>query len=189
MSKYQIAVVVGSLRKESFNRKMAKALIPLAPESLMLEIIEIGGLPLYDQDYDDEGKPPAAWTAFREHVKLFDGFLFVTPEYNRSVPAVLKNALDVGSRPYGQSVWGGKPGAVMSLSPGAIGGFGANHHLRQSLVFLNVPTMQQPEAYIGNAANLFDESGNFPNDSIREFTTKFMQAFAAWVETTTSNRR
>ena len=189
MSKCQIAVLVGSLRKESYNRKMAKALTALAPESLKLEIIEIGGLPLYNQDYDDEGKPASAWTAFREQLKSFDGFLFVTPEYNRSVPAVLKNALDVGSRPYGQSVWGGKPGAVMSVSPGTIGGFGANHHLRQSLVFLNIPTMQQPEAYIGNAGNLFNESGNFANDSISEFITKFMHAFAAWVEINRSNGR
>jgi len=171
------------------NRKMAKVLALLAPESLKLEIIEIGGLPLYDQDLDDEGRAPSAWTAFRKQVKSFDGFLFVTPEYNRSVPGVLKNAIDVGSRPYGQSVWGGKPGAVMSVSPGAIGGFGANHHLRQSLVFLNVPTMQQPEAYVGNAANLFNESGNLANDSIKEFAAKYMHAFAAWVETNTLNRR
>jgi len=187
MTQRKIAVFVGSLRKESFNRKMAKALTALAPESLKLEIIEIGGLPLYDQDLDDN--PPAVWTEFRERVKKFDGVLFVTPEYNRSVPGVLKNAIDVGSRPYGKSVWDGKPGAVISVSPGAIGGFGANHHLRQSLVFLNVPTMQQPEAYIGNAANLFDESGNLANDSIKEFAAKYIHAFAAWVETTASNRR
>lgn len=185
----KIAVFVGSLRKESFNRKMAKALVALAPESLNLEIIEINGLPLYDQDLDDEGRPPVAWTSFREQVKPFDGVLFVTPEYNRSVPAVLKNAIDVGSRPYGKSIWDGKPGAVMSVSPGAIGGFGANHHLRQSLVFLNVPTMQQPEAYIGNAANLFDESGKLANDSIKEFVTKFIQAFARWIETNTSSKK
>ncbi len=181
MSRYEIAVIVGSLRKESFNRKMAKALTALAPESLKLEIIEIGGLPLYNQDYDDEGKPPAAWTAFREHVKSFGGFLFVTPEYNRSVPGVLKNAIDVGSRPYGKSVWDGKPGAVISVSPGAIGGFGANHHLRQSLVFLNVPAMQQPEAYIGGAAQLFDSDGSITNEGTREYLVKFMKAFAAWV--------
>ena len=187
MKQKKIAVLVGSLRKESFNRKMAKALIALAPESLKLEIIEIGGLPLYNQDLDDN--PPAAWTEFRERLMKFDGVLFVTPEYNRSVPGVLKNAIDVGSRPYGKSVWDGKPGAVMSVSPGAIGGFGANHHLRQSLVFLNVPTMQQPEAYIGNAANLFDESGNLANDSIREFAAKYMHAFAAWVETNASIRK
>lgn len=189
MAQKKIAVFVGSLRKESFNRKMAKALTALAPESLKLEIIEIGGLPLYNQDADDEGTPPAAWTDFRQRVNAFDGVLFVTPEYNRSVPGVLKNALDVGSRPYGKSVWDGKPGAVMSVSPGAIGGFGANHHLRQSLVFLNVPTMQQPEAYIGNAAQLFDASGNLANDSIRDFAAKFIQGFAAWVETNTSGRK
>jgi chromate reductase len=177
----KIAVFVGSLRKESFNRKMAKVLTTLAPESLTLEIIEIGGLPLYDQDYDDEGKPPSEWTEFRKRVKSFDGVLFVTPEYNRSVPGVLKNALDVGSRPYGQSVWGGKPGAVISVSPGVIGGFGANHHLRQSLVFLDVPAMQQPEAYIGGAAQLFDADGNITNETTREFLIKFMNAFAAWV--------
>lgn len=177
----KIAVFVGSLRKESFNRKMAKVLTELAPESLKLEIIEIGGLPFYDQDYDDEGKPPSAWTEFRKHVKPFDGVLFVTPEYNRSVPGVLKNALDVGSRPYGQSVWGGKPGAVISVSPGAIGGFGANHHLRQSLMCLNIPTMQQPEAYIGGAAQLFDAKGSITNEATREFLVKFMDAFAVWV--------
>jgi len=180
----KIAVIVGSLRKESYNRKMAKALIALAPESLKLEIVEIGGLPLYDQDLDDEGRPPAAWTAFREQLKPFDGVLFVTPEYNRSVPGALKNAIDVGSRPYGQSVWAGKPGAVMTVSPGAIGGFGANHHLRQSLVFLDVPAMHQPEAYIGGAAQLFDANGNISNDSTSGFLKNFMNAFAAWVEKT-----
>jgi chromate reductase, NAD(P)H dehydrogenase (quinone) len=187
MSTYRIAVIVGSLRKESFNRKMAKALMPLAPSSMELEIVEIGALPLYDQDLDEN--PPPVWTEFRERLLKFDGVLFVTPEYNRSVPGVLKNAIDVGSRPYGKSVWDRKPAAVMSVSPGAIGGFGANHHLRQSLVFLNVFAMQQPEAYIGNAANLFDEGGNLANDSIRGFVTKFMQAFAAWVETITSSRK
>ena len=179
MSQKKIAVFVGSLRNESFNRKMAKALIKVSPDSLKLEIVEIGELPLYNQDFDD--KPPVEYTRFREALKKFDGVLFVTPEYNRSVSAVLKNAIDVGSRPYGQSAWNGKPGAVVSVSVGAIGGFGANHHLRQSLVFLNVPTMPQPEAYIGNAADLFDDKGNLINDSTREFITKFMQAFAEWV--------
>ena len=160
---------------------MAKALIKLSPDSLTLEIVGIGGLPLYNQDLDDN--PPVAWAEFRLRIRKFDGILFVTPEYNRSVPGVLKNAIDVGSRPYGKSVWDGKPGAVMSVSPGAIGGFGANHHLRQSMVFLNVPVMQQPEAYIGNAANLFDEEGNLTSDSVREHAAKFMRAFAAWVAT------
>lgn len=175
-----IAVLVGSLRKDSFNRKMAQVLCGLAPPALKLEIVEIGQLPLYNQDEDVN--PPAAWTAFRELVRKADGVLFVTPEYNRSVPAPLKNAIDVGSRPYGKNVWDGKPGAVISVSPGAIGGFGANHHLRQSLVFLNVPAMQQPEAYIGGADKLFDEAGKLTNPSTREFLEKFMQAYAAWVE-------
>lgn len=178
MSK-KIAVFVGSLRRESYNRKMAKALMTLAPEELKLEVVEISGLPMYNQDLDDS--PPVVWTEFRERVNGFDGLLFVTPEYNRSVPAVLKNAIDVGSRPYGKSAWDGKPGAVVSVSPGAGGGFGANHHLRQSLVFLNVPAMPQPEAYIGNAAKLFDDSGSLTNESTREFMQKFMNAFAEWV--------
>ena len=180
MSK-KIAVFVGSLRKEAYSRKMARALIDLAPESLELEIIEIGGLPLYNQDFDDEGKPLDAWTAFRERVRPFDGVLFVTPEHNRSVPAALKNAIDVASRPYGKGVWAGKPGAVVSVSPGAMGAFGANHHLRQSLVFLDVPAMPQPEAYIGGAAQLFDADGRITNDKTRGLLVKFMEAFAAWV--------
>lgn len=185
----KIAVFVGSLRKESFNRKMARALTALAPKSLALEIVEIGQLPLYNQDYDDEGAPPAEYGEFRQQVKSFDGVLFVTPEYNRSVPAVLKNALDVGSRPYGQSVWGGKPGAVVSVSPGTIGGFGANHHLRQSFVFLDIPILQQPEAYIGGAAQLFDGEGKLANEGTRDFLAKFMEAFAAWVEKNTTDNR
>jgi chromate reductase len=183
----KIAVFVGSLRKESFNRKMANALIALAPEPMKFEIVEIGGLPLYNQDYDDEGKSLPAWTEFRQRVKSFAGVMFVTPEYNRSVPAVLKNALDVGSRPYGQSIWGGKPGAVVSVSPGAIGGFGANHHLRQSLVFLDIPTMQQPEAYIGGAAQLFDAEGKIANEATRGFLVKFMESFATWIKKNSPN--
>ena len=179
MKTKKIAVIVGSLRKDSYNRKMAKALMALAPESLSLEILEIGGLQLYNQDLDET--PPAEWTGFRERLRGHDGVLFVTPEYNRSLPAALKNAIDVGSRPYGKSAWDGKPGAIVSVSPGAIGGFGANHHLRQSLVFLNVPAMPQPEAYIGDAAKLFDDAGDLANESTREFMRKFMAAFAAWV--------
>lgn len=180
---YKVAVFVGSLRKDSLNRKTAHALATLAPATLQLGIVEIGQLPLYNQD-DDTDTPPAAWTSFRQQVKPVDAVLFVTPEYNRSVPAALKNALDVGSRPYGQSVWDRKPGAIISVSPGAIGGFGANHHLRQSLVFLNVPAMQQPEAYIGGAATLFDATGKLINEGTGEFLRKFAQAFADWIETT-----
>jgi chromate reductase len=183
MPSRKVAVFVGSLRKESFNRKMAHALIELAPPGLALEIIEIGRLPFYNEDEEEGGNPPAAWTEFRRRVGGADAVLFVTPEYNRSVPAVLKNALDVGSRPQGQNVWNGKPGAVVSVSPGAIGGFGANHQLRQSLVFLNVPAMPQPEAYIGGAATLFDADGNLTNDGKGAYLRSFMAAFAAWVET------
>src|SRR3954451_1634337 len=170
-----IAVIVGSLRKESLNRKVAHAVAELAPANLKLSIIEIGQLPLYNEDMDET--PPAQWTEFRDRIKAADAVLFVTPEYNRSVPAALKNALDVGSRPYGHSAWSGKPGAVVSASPTAIGAFGANHHLRQSLVFLNVPAMQQPEAYLGNVGNLFDAEGHLTNDGTRDFLRKLMQAF------------
>lgn len=181
MTTYKIAVLVGSLRKESYNLKMAKALIVLAPSSLELQLVSIGELPLYNEDL--EASLPEPWKVFREQIQSFDGVLFVTPEYNRSVPAVLKNAIDVGSRPHGKSVWDGKPAGVVSVSPGAMGGFGANHHLRQSLVFINVPAMPQPETYIGGAAKLFDEGGNLINDSTKEFMKKFMDAFARWVDT------
>jgi chromate reductase len=177
-----VCVLVGSLRKASFNRMLANVLISLAPSSLKLDIIEIGQLPLYNEDLETAA-PPAA---FRQRVKAAGAVLFVTPEYNRSVPAVLKNALDVGSRPYGSSVWDRKAGAIVSGSPGAIGAFGANHHLRQSLVFLNVPTLQQPEAYVGHADKLFDEHGKLVSDGTRKFLQEFMQAFANWVETSRS---
>lgn len=176
-----VAVIVGSLRKESFNRKIANALSTLTPSSLQLGIVEIGSLSLYNQDLD--GNPPAEWLSFKQQIKAADAVLFITPEYNRSVPGVLKNAIDIGSRPYGQSAWDGKPGAVISVTPGSQGAFGANHHLRQTLVFLNVPTMPQPEAYIGGVANLFDDQGALTNESTRGFLQKFMQAFAAWIET------
>jgi len=178
----KIGVIVGSLRRESWNRKLALALMKLAPPSLTLEIVEIGQLPLYNQDFDDDGNPPAEWTTFRAKMKNFDGVLFVTPEYNRSVPAPLKNAIDVGSRPYGKNIWSGKPGAVISASPGAIGGFGANQHLRQSFVFLDIPCMQMPEAYMGDVAHLFDANLNIAKEDTREFLRKYMEAYANWVE-------
>jgi chromate reductase, NAD(P)H dehydrogenase (quinone) len=161
---------------------MAHALIEHAPPSLELKIVEIRDLPLYDQDSD--AAPDAATVAFRDAVRPVDAVLFVTPEYNRSVPGVLKNAIDIGSRPYGQSVWSGKPCAVVSVSPGASGGFGANHHLRQSLVFLDMPALQQPEAYIGHADKLFDAEGKLNNADTGKFLDKIMQAFAAWIERT-----
>jgi chromate reductase len=174
-----VAVVVGSLRKDSVSRKVAKALAALAP-NLKFNFIEIGDLPFYDEDV--EPNTPAQWTRFRNEIKAADAVLFVTPEYNRSVPGLLKNAIDVGSRPYGASAWNGKPGAVISVSPGAIGGFGANHHLRQSLVFLNVPLLSS-EAYIGNAFALFGDNGELVNEGTAEFLRAYGQAFTAWIDT------
>lgn len=186
MDQTNIAVFIGSLRRGSFSRKVAEGLKAVAPESVHMTIVEIGGLPIYNQDFDDD--PPVEYSRFRDVIKNFDGVLFVSPEYNRSVPAVLKNAIDVGSRPYGQSVWNGKPGAVITLSPGAIGGYGANQHLRQSLMVLNVPVMPQPEAYLGNIAALFDEEDGL-NQPARELLTPFMQAFATWVSHHRSPRK
>ena len=178
----KVVVFVGSLRKESFNRKMANAMIALKAAPLEYEFAEIGNQPLYNQDLDTDN-PPAEWAALRRQVKATDAVLFFTPEYNRSVPGVLKNAIDIASRPYGKNAFDGKPGAVVSVSPGAIGGFGANHHLRQCLAYLNVPAMAQPEAYIGGAANLFDDRGNITKESTRDFLVSFVKAFAAWIET------
>ena len=176
-----VAVVVGSLRKESFSRKTARAIAALAPSSLKLEIVEIGELPLYNEDLDNASPQPAAWLAFRDRVRPAAAVLFVTPEYNRSVPGLLKNAIDVGSRPYGQSVWSGKPCGVISVSPGPLGGFGANHHIRQSFVFLDMVAMQQPEMYIGSAATLFDEQGTLTNDKTRDLLQKFITTFEGFV--------
>ena len=176
----RVAVLVGSLRRESFTRKVANALVKVAPANLSLTFVEIGNVSYYNQDL--EATPPPDWLALRESIRAADAVLFATPEYNRSVPGVLKNAIDVASRPYGKSAFDKKPGAVVSVSPGQLSGFGANHHLRQMLVFLNVPTLQQPEAYIGGADKLFDQTGALANDSTREFLTKFMAAFAEWIE-------
>jgi chromate reductase len=180
MTKPAIAVIVGSLRKASWSRKLALALEQLGKDDLALSIVEIGELALYNEDL--EAAPPASWTTFRDAVRPVDGVLFVTPEYNRGVPGLLKNAIDVGSRPYGKSIWSGKPAAIVSNSPGAMGGFGANHHLRQSLVFLDMPTLQQPEAYVGGVATLFDEAGGIANEGTRKFLTGFMEKFAALVK-------
>ena len=173
-----VAVLVGSLRKDSVSRKIAKALAALTPH-LKFDIVEIGDLPHYDQDLETD-TPPESWTRFRQEIAAHDAVLFVTPEYNRSLPGVLKNAIDVGSRPWGASIWNGKPGAVISVSPGAIGGFGANHHLRQAMAVLNVPLLGQ-EAYIGNAFSLFDDNGEL-NESTADFLKGFGAAFTAWIE-------
>ena len=177
-----VAVLVGSLRKASFNRKVAHAVREIASGALALEDVPIGDLPLYNEDL--EAAVPDAWTRFRDRMRKADAVLFVTPEYNRSVPGVLKNAVDVGSRPYGKSVFSRKPAAVISVTGGMLGAFGANHHLRQSLVFLDMPALQQPEMYIGGAPKLFDEQGRLINDDTRALVKKFADAFAAWIEKT-----
>lgn len=179
MARYKIAVLVGSLRKDSWNRKIARALVERAGPDLDCGFIEIGDLPHYNEDLDT-GTPPESWTRLRADIAACDAILFVTPEYNRSVPSALKNALDVGSRPYGKSVWAGKPAAVVTASPGATGGFGSNHALRQSLVFLDVPAMQQPEVYIGHVNELFDGSGRIV-DKTGAFLDTFMAAYREWI--------
>jgi len=181
MAGKKIGVLVGSLRKGSYTRMVAKAMSGLNPD-LQCEIIEIAALTMYNQDLDTDS-PPRDWVDFRDRIRACDAILFATPEYNRSVPGALKNAIDVASRPYGKSAWMRKPCAVVSVSPGAIGGFGANHHLRQCLVFLEMPCLQQ-EAYIGGAAKLFDDHGELANQDTKSFLTKIMQAFGSWIETT-----
>ncbi|MGN6514746.1 MAG: NADPH-dependent FMN reductase [Rhizomicrobium sp.] len=179
-----VAILVGSLRKESFSRKLANALIPLARPALDMRIVEIGDLQLYNEDTEKD--PPPTWKSFRDTIRPMDAVLFVTPEYNRSVPGCLKNAIDVGSRPYGSSVWSGKPCAVISNSPGNIGGFGANHHLRQSLVFLDMPVLQQPEAYIAGSNTLVNDKGEIADQARRDYLTKILHSFAGWIEKTAS---
>ncbi|HVZ27882.1 MAG TPA: NAD(P)H-dependent oxidoreductase [Rhizomicrobium sp.] len=175
-----IVVIIGSLRKESLNLKLAHALIALQPPGLKLEITPIAQLPMFNPDL--EATPYPEWSAFKDRIKRADAVLFVTPEYNRSVPGVLKNAIDAASRPYGQSAWYGKPAAVITASPGAIGGFGANHHLRQMLVFLNMPAMQQPEAYVGTADKLFDKEERLINSDTEKFLKTFLAAFEKWID-------
>jgi chromate reductase len=175
-----VAVLVGSLRPEGFSARLARALIALAPNHLAPHIVPIGELPLYIEEL--EKSVPPAWAAFREAVGAARAVLFVTPEYNRSIPGGLKNAVDVGSRPYGQSVFSGKPAAVVSQSPGAMGGFGAHHDLRRALVFLDMPVLQQPEMYIARSGELFDDQGAAKTDDTRKFLAGFMTSFGAWID-------
>lgn len=179
MSRYQIAVVVGSLRKESFNRQLANAIVKLAPADFSFKQLEIGDLPLYNQD--DDGKPPASVQRLKAAINAAHGLLFVTPEYNRSVPGVLKNAIDHASRPYGQSAWAGKPAGVIGASVGAIGTAMAQQHLRNILAYLDVPTMGQPEAFIQAKEGLFDSAGNIGADS-KAFLQKWMDHYVIWVK-------
>ncbi|KRN28593.1 hypothetical protein IV38_GL000792 [Lactobacillus selangorensis] len=177
-----IGIIVGSLRKESYNMKVALNMVKLFPDDYQVQIIDISQLPLYNQDYDDHDEVPAAWQTFRDTMKQVDAVLFVTPEYNRSIPAPLKNAIDVGSRPYGESVWDGKPAAVVSASTGAIGGALANMVLRQSLVFLNMPTVQQPEVYLGHVQNMLSDDGSFKDEGTTKFLQTLVDAFVKLIE-------
>lgn len=181
-NKINLGILVGSLRKESFSRKVANNFAKRFPDNYEISFIDLQDVEIYNQDLDDSNKPTAAWTKFRNEVEKQDAILFVTPEYNRSVPAVIKNALDVGSRPYGKNVWDHKPAAVISVSPGAISGFGANHHLRQSLVFLNMPTLQQPEAYFGNVVGILNEDGTITNEGTVKFIQSIVDSFVKWTE-------
>lgn len=188
MANHKIAILVGSIRKDSINRKVARSICAIRGDNLDCEMIEIGDLPLYNQDLD--GNPPEQWVRFREQVAAADGVLFCTPEYNRSVPGVLKNAIDVGSRPYGHSVFDQKPAAIVTASPGAIGGFGANHHLRQSCVFLNMPVMAQPEAYLGHVTDdSFDSDGCLREGPLKGVVTKLAHAFHDWVDMVLRSRQ
>ena len=180
MKETKVGVIVGSLRSGAYTRMLARALPELSPASMRLAPIEIGELPHYNQDLETE-KPPPSWTTFRQQVIASDAILFVTPEYNRSMPGALKNALDVGSRPWGKSAWSGKRAGVISLTPGALGAMASNHHLRQVLLAVNLAAMPYPEAYIPGAASLFDENGALVQAETREFLKSFMQAFEKWV--------
>ena len=178
--RYKIAIVVGSLRRDSINMKVARSLCAFAGDRLDCDIVEIGNLPLYNQDYDSDS--PQEFLRFRDEIRSKDGVLFVTPEYNRGVPGVLKNAIDVGSRPYGESVWNRMPAAIVSASPGSIGGFGANHQLRQACVFLNMPVMQHPEAYLGHVNDdSFDADGCLKEGPLKQLILGLAKAFADWV--------
>jgi chromate reductase, NAD(P)H dehydrogenase (quinone) len=181
MKTFDVAVLIGSLRAASLTRKVANAMIGVAPETLRCRVVEIGDVPMYNEDL--EANAPEPWIRFRREAAAADAVLALTPEYNRSVTGCLKNALDVGSRPAGRSLWNGKPAGVVSVTPYKLGAFGANHHVRQALVYLNMPTMQQPEAYISGAAGLFDTTGKLTNDDTRKFLTQFMSAFERWVTT------
>jgi chromate reductase, NAD(P)H dehydrogenase (quinone) len=185
---YKIAIIVGSLREGSINRKVARSICGLRNDNLDCAMIEIGDLPLYNQDLDSN--PPEQWVRFRQQIAEADGVLFVSPEYNRGIPGVLKNAIDVGSRPYGQSVFDKKPGAIVTASPGGIGGFGSNHQIRQAAVFLNMPIMQQPEAYLGHVTDdSFGEDGCLKDGPLKELITTLAHAFHDWVHMIHESRR
>lgn len=180
MNQYQIAIVVGSLRKESFNRKLADALIKLGPPEFAFSHLAIGDLPLYNQDDDDHPAEPVR--RLKREIAESQGLIFVTPEYNRSMPGVLKNVLDHASRPYGQNAWAGKPAGVIGASIGSIGTAIAQQHLRISLAYLDVPTLCQPEAFIHVTEDLFDEAGNIGNERSKKFLQGWMDRYVEWIK-------
>jgi len=180
---YTIAILVGSLRKDSFNKKIARSICAIRGDGLDCTMVEIGDLPLYNQDYDSAAQQPEQYVRFRDQVRGADGILFVSPEYNRGIPGVLKNAIDVGSRPYGKNVFDKKPAAVVTASIGSIGGFGANHQIRQSCVFLNMPVMAQPEAYLSNVGDgSFNADGSLKEGGLKDVVTKVAHAFHDWID-------
>jgi chromate reductase len=182
MARHKIAIIVGSLRDASINRKVARSICAMEKDRLDCDIIQIGDLPLYNQEYDGSPDEPASYKRFRDDITAADGVLFVSPEYNRGVPGVLKNAIDVGSRPYGKSVWNRKPAAIVTASPGSIGGFGANHQIRQAAVFLNMPVMQHPEAYLGHVSDdSFGDDGILKDGQLKDFVRQIAEAFGDWV--------
>jgi chromate reductase, NAD(P)H dehydrogenase (quinone) len=176
---YPVAVLVGSLRANSLSGSIARALMARAPQSLHMFIVPIDSLPLYNSDTDDN--PPQAYVDFRRAIASASAVLFVTPEYNRGVPGALKNAIDIGSRPYGQNAFDGKPAAIVSQSPGSIGGALANHALRPTLMFLNMPTLTQPEMYLSHSADMLDSDGQPASDSVANLLDGFLQEFECWV--------
>lgn len=179
MESKKVAVVIGSLRKESFNRKIAKELIRLSPENLSLEIVEIKDLTFFSEDIEND--PPQSWKDFKQKIADSDAILFVSPEYNRTIPGVLKNAMEIGARPPKQNSWKGKPGAVVTVSPGAIGGLGANLTIRNAALSLNIPMMHQPEAFIGQIKDKLLEDGVTVNEKTEKFLRDFLEAFEKWI--------
>ena len=183
MERHKIAVIVGSLREESYNRKVARTICAMGDVGLDCHMVEIGDLPLYNQDYDAAPEQPAQYVRFRDDIRNSEGVLFVSPEYNRGMPGVLKNAIDAGSRPWGKSVWNQKAAGIITVSPGAIGGFGSNHQIRQACTFLNMPDMQHPEAYIGNISDDdFGEDGLLKDGKTKDFVASIAKAYADWVQ-------
>lgn len=176
----KLGILIGSLRKESYSRKIAEVMSKKLENDFEISFISIEDLPLYNEDLDHEGLVPDRWSELRKDVANVDSFLFVTPEYNRTIPAVLKNALDIASRPYGENVWDGKPAGIISSSIGAIGGFGANHHLRQTMAFLNIFPMQQPEVYLSNITESFNEDGTL-TERTDKYLSSIASAVAGWI--------